>query len=159
MRTEALPHTQDWKVPVTRTPICIDLAGGEGRKGHVFLQLATESRRPQSVLDLLNDSAHFLALEEDERLVLLHKGIIRWVEAEDDLLPPDEGISPERQPVRLEFASGLEMRGEALIAAPPGRRRVMDLLNGPEPFFALVVEGRVRVVHKRFIHLIEPIGS
>jgi len=159
MRTDARQHTQDWKVPVARARISLDLAGGEGREGRVFLQLATESRRPQSVLDLLNDSTHFLALEEGERVVLLHKGIIRWVEAEEDLLPPDEGVAPERQPVRLEFASGLEMRGEALIDAPPGRRRVMDLLNGPEPFFALLVEGRPRIVHKSFIHLIEPTGS
>ena len=148
-----------WKVPVDRARVSLHLEGGKGLEGLVFLQVATEKGRAQSVLDLLNDDTHFLAVEEGGNLRLIHKGRIRWCEGGDRLLPPDQGVPPDVRSVRMEFAYGIEVRGEALIAGPPGRRRVLDLLNGPEAFFPLLVEGEPRIVHKRHVQMIEPIDS
>lgn len=148
-----------WKVPVDRARVTLHLEGGSGLEGVVFLQVATEKGRAQSVLDLLNDQAHFLAVEEEGTVRLIHKGRIRWCEGGEQILPPDQGVPPDTCRVRLAFASGIEACGDALIAGPPGHRRILDLLNGPEPFFPLLVEGKPRIVHKCHVLMIEPIDS
>lgn len=157
MSVQTPVHTKDWKVPVGTADVVLRLEGGETRNARVYLQVATPSRRPQSVLDLLNERVHFLAMEERGRTCLIHKDALFWVDGGDQILPPEGDVPPLRRSVRLWMAGGIEMRGETLIVAPPGHRRVLDLLNGPESFITLMVGGRPRIIHKRHIHRIEPV--
>lgn len=147
--------TADWKVPVEPTDVTLQLKGETRKDARIFRQIATASNRPQSVLELLNFPSHFLPAKMGERFLMLQKKDIRWVEGGKELLPPDDGIDPLEEHIRVEMRCGYQIDGTTMIVAPPGQQRVLDLLNGPAPFFVLNVKGKPRIVNKRYVHCIE----
>jgi hypothetical protein len=148
-------HARDWKVPVEKSSVTLHTCSGEALRGEVFLQVATAKGRPQTVLDLLNDPTHFLAVRVQGRTQLIHKGALLWVEGTGDLAPSVEDFEPVAEAIRVDLVSGQQLEGITRIVAPPGHRRILDQLNGSEPFFPIEIEGLLRILNKSHVHHIE----
>lgn len=145
---------EQFKVPKREAHVRILLDDGRILEGEVFASLVGPDGRPGRVLDRLNDAGEeFLAMRTDAERFLLNKSGIVTVElpgSANDVL--DESLDAGHTvAVRLSLAGGTGLVGRLHLIMPPERSRVLDYLNNTERFFPLISEGRVTLVHKRYV--------
>ena len=73
-----------------------------------------------------------------------------WAEAS-----PETADLPIEHAVQVTLASGASLSGVLSFAARPDQTRVIDHLNGPDPFFSLQEENAVALVNKRHVVRVE----
>lgn len=156
--------SEEYRVPKFRLPVGVTTVGGPAGEPLV-LHLSERSERRvgrERPSDLLNGRQSFLPVSgpDDVSRLLARSALLVLsvpVEAEggageDDAVETD-GCCTERVEVLLE--NGLRLSGTVSYVQPPGRRRLLDYLNGSEGFLALREGEKVHLVNKgRIVHVL-----
>lgn len=138
---------------VNRLPVWLVELDGQRIEARFFLHTVSERRGgPETLEDRLNEpNTHFLPFEIQGEVALIHLHRLAYVEFAGRLpeVEEKERVGACRQAVELDLVFGETLSGELLYELPPGKSRVLDLLNTPaERFLLLVNEGLTRYVNR-----------
>jgi hypothetical protein len=151
---------QEYRVPKTEISAEALFAGQPLRKVHLFLgDRAPSHDGAESLSDLLNGPGDFLpAIEPPRSLVLLHKEALMVLSvAADTEIPsspaPEEEVAElgTKVSVAIALLDGREIEGMVHFVMPEGKSRLVDFLNEPQRFFAVLDGARAHLVNKRCI--------
>lgn len=144
------------RVPKHRTEAEVVLPGGTCRRVTFFVaEFAADHDGPERLVDLLNGGATFLpALDEElHRTTFLqcaNLAVVR-VPLDGEEGPAEAHTIPTEHEVELTLVDGQTLSGLLTYVLPPERSRLVDHLNGPEPFLRLHSERFLALVNKRFV--------
>ena len=126
---------------------------GEMRRFAVFLAEHTTHGGEERVCDLLNGPREFLPAVDckTDAMTFLARSTIAVARVEGPLWDVDELNLPLEHEVEVVLASGQVLTGLISYVLPHENSRVVDYLNDPAPFFALVEGERVALVNKRHV--------
>jgi len=139
-------------------PVRLHLVDKEPIGATLFLH-SHGPRGQEGMLERLNGPESFLPFRWDDRIHLVARRAILFLESKDpscenpDL--PDQLADPLRLGLRLRDGSSLS--GEVHVLLPTHRNRLSDFLNLKESFFALSGKDGVVVVNKNWIESVEPL--
>jgi hypothetical protein len=142
------------KVPKRRVVVDVTFANGESRRVAVFLSEGSSAHGgAERVADLFNGDAEFIpALEmQGDSMTFVARASIAVVRSDEPLWDRDEVNLPVEHEVDVLLGSGESLHGLLSYVLPPERSRVVDYLNEPAPFFALLENGRAALVNKRHV--------
>ena len=166
MKPSALSsQPSEYRVPKREISAEASFLGHPDRVLRLFLNERAEMREGEERLsDLLNGPGEFLpALEPPGKLVLLRKEAITLltVSAEIEFPAAGEAAPAGFSRVRAEIIlqDGTQVRGEVEFAMPEGRARLVDFLNLPERFFAVLDAPVARLVNKHCIVRVSILGA
>jgi hypothetical protein len=144
----------DYRVPTV--PLQVELHCDDGRRlvGDVFLP-AHSSRyqgamTPQEWINTVSAFFPFRPFDGHTRTVLNRRTVVVVSVASPDAADEDEAVDLPSRMVEIE-AGGEQFRGQVVLDMPTNQRRVVDLLNGPDPFLLLRVAGRHHLIQKAHI--------
>lgn len=136
------------------------VSGGRTISGELHLQpLASSHSGPETPEDALNRPEPFFPLTSDRRTIFLAKqhvlvvAMVAPLPAED----PDRMSAARTLAMRIELSDGSELYGAVMSELPPDRPRVLDYLNSPGGFFALMGPTGTRFVNRGHIRLATPL--
>ncbi|MGC3996646.1 MAG: hypothetical protein QM767_03585 [Anaeromyxobacter sp.] len=144
------------RIPKHRVSAEVRLAGGAVRRVALFLaEAALDHAGPERPSDVLNDRHEFLpAFDEDaQTMTFLHRGAIALlrVPASAEATDPEDLTLPTEHEVEVHLADGAQLAGLVSYLRPPDRSRLLDFLNEPAPFFALIEGDQVALIGKRHV--------
>jgi hypothetical protein len=166
MKPSALPsQPSEYRVPKREISAEASFLGHPDRVLRLFLNERAARREGEERLsDLLNGPGEFLpALEPPGKLVLLRKEALTLLTVSAEIeFPaateaPPAGFSRVRAEIVLQ--DGTQIRGEVEFAMPEGRTRLVDFLNLPERFFAVLDAPVARLVNKHCIVRVSILGA
>jgi hypothetical protein len=137
----------------------VTLFSGERVQGEFFVAAATPKHPgPETLLELLNDEARaFLPFQSEDGMLLLHRIAVRTIEFESDELaatfanPEGEHVYPLGVILRTE-TDDVELHGYCCTGnRATGSRRPLDLLNAPDMFVLLNLDGKLTLCNKNTI--------
>jgi hypothetical protein len=138
-----------------RVPVRLVRDGAEALSGIVSLAPRAELHDgPETLLECVNAAPRVLPLllEESERVLLVARDRIDWIEpmpgVEDQLVRPRPYMPTREEFVRVRLASGEELEGILSMEMPHEFNRVSDYLNADDHFFPLHLESGVRLLNK-----------
>jgi hypothetical protein len=145
---------ENLRVPKRRVAAAVRLAGGGLRRISLYLAEAAPGHDgPERPSDLLNGANDFIpAFDEDAAVMtFLQRATIAVlrVPRELEVADADALALPTEHEVEVHLADGAVLRGLVTYLRPPDRSRLLDFLNEPSPFFALLEPGAVALVGKR----------
>lgn len=153
--------SERYRVPKYKTQVEIQFAPGRVERFSLFLAEFAERRLgPERADDVLNGDSEFLAVETAEGAIgFVRRSSIAIVtlgkdEDIDELLGAFDPVAADLDiEVRLRIAldDGTQLEGSTRYQLPEASSRVLDFLNGPEPFIPFRHEGRLSLVNKRRI--------
>jgi len=142
------------RIPKRRAEVEVTGADGRARRFSLFLSESTGSHGgPERVVDLLNGPREFLPAvdcETDATIFLVRSSIV-IARVAGPLWDVDEMNLPLEHEVELVLSDGKALRGLVSYVLPSESSRVVDYLNDPAPFLALVEGERVALVNKRHV--------
>jgi hypothetical protein len=141
------------RIPKHRGEVEVTGPDGETRRFSVFLAERTNHGGPERVVDLLNGPREFLpAIDcKTDAITFLVRSSIAVARVEGPLWDVDELNLPLEHEVEVVLASGQMIAGLISYVLPVENCRVVDYLNDPAPFLALVEGERVALVNKRHV--------
>jgi hypothetical protein len=139
------------RIPKHRAEVEITGQDGQKRRFSVFLAENRSRGGPERVCDLLNGAREFLpAIDcETEAMTFLVRSSIAVARVSGPLWDVDEVNLPIEHEVEVVLANGQVLSGLISYVLPHENSRVVDYLNDPAPFLALVEGERVALVNKR----------
>lgn len=141
----------------TRTLAVQIQMGGPPFEAELFLP-ASDPYREHGLLARLADRDRFLPSRSRGGIRLLAKSSIRWIFA-DSLLPELEeaaSFGAREVETKVVLEDGSSHRGRVAILLPELRGRLLDHLNQPEPFLALLSGSGTLVLNKSWIRSVVP---
>jgi hypothetical protein len=157
----ALPsQPSEYRIPKREISAEASFLGHPDRVLRLFLnERAARHDGEERLSDLLNGPGEFLpALEPPGKVVLLRKDALTVLTVSAEVEFPGErdteGVAPagvSRVRAEIVLQDGTEIRGEVVFAMPEGRTRLVDFLNLPERFFAVLDAHVARLVNKHCI--------
>jgi hypothetical protein len=143
-----------YRIPRREVPVRIRVDDGRTLDGTLFTAATVSGRRPEDVLQHLNEMGEdFVPLVCGPDSFLLNKAGIIWVQvtgvAAQEIA--GEAGSGRQVPVRFSLAGGISVVGTLVIVMPQERSRVLDYLNAAGRFLPLFGEGTVTLVQRRFV--------
>jgi hypothetical protein len=141
------------RIPKHRGEVEVTGPNGETRRFSVFLAERASHGGPERVCDLLNGSREFLpAIDcETDAMTFLVRSSIAVARVEGPLWDVDELNLPIEHEVEVVLTTGKVLAGLISYVLPLENCRVVDYLNDPAPFLALVEGERVALVNKRHV--------
>ena len=165
MKPSALPsQPSEYRVPKREIPAEASFLGHPDRVLRLFVnERAARHEGEERLSDLLNGPGEFLpALEPPGKVVLVRKEALTLltVSAEIEFPGANEAAPAGCSRVRAEIIlqDGTQVRGEVEFAMPEGRARLVDFLNLPERFFAVLDAPVARLVNKHCIVRVSILG-
>ena len=141
------------RIPKHRGDVEVTGPDGETRRFAVFLAERTSHGAPERVADLLNGPREFLpAIDcKTDAMTFLARSSIVVARVDGPLWDVDELNLPIEHEVEVVLSSGQVLSGLISYVLPHENCRVVDYLNEPAPFLALVEGQRVALVNKRHV--------
>jgi hypothetical protein len=144
---------EELRVPKRRVLVEVLLPDGARRRMALFLAGAAATHAgPETPADLLNGAEEFVpALDEDAgSMAFLNRRQVSAVRIPGAAAAgeADALTLPTEHEVEIELAGGATLRGLVSYVRPPARSRLVDFLNEPEPFFALLEPDATALVNK-----------
>jgi len=141
------------RIPKHRAELEVTSPDGEARSFSVFLAECTTHGGPERVCDLLNGPREFLpAIDcKTDATIFLARSSIAVARVEGPLWDVDELNLPIEHEVEVVLTSGRVIAGLISYVLPNENSRVVDYLNDPAPFLAVVEGERVALVNKRYV--------
>jgi len=141
------------RIPKHRAEVEVTSPDGEARSFSVFLAERTSHGGPERVCDLLNGPREFLpAIDcKTDAMTFLARSSIAVARVEGPLWDVDELNLPIEHEVEVVLTSGQVIAGLISYVLPHENCRVVDYLNDPAPFLAVVEGERVALVNKRYV--------
>ena len=141
------------RIPKHRGDVEVTFADGKTRPFAVFLAERTSHGGPERVADLLNGPREFLPAidSESDAMTFLARSSIVVARVDGPLWDVDELNLPLEHEVEVVLGSGQVLTGVISYVLPHENCRVVDYLNDPAPFLALVEGQRVALVNKRHV--------
>jgi len=160
------PQGSEYRIPKREISAEASFLGHPDRVLRLFLNERAATRDGEERLsDLLNGPGEFLpALEPPGKVVLLRKEALTVLtvsaEVEFPHAGPGDAIPAGCSRVKAEIVlqDGSQIRGEVEFAMPEGRARLVDFLNLPERFFAVLDAPVARLVNKHCIVRVSILG-
>ena len=146
--------TDDLKVPKRRARVEVLLPGGAARQVTVFLAgYAQRHSGPERLSDLLNAVEDFVPAVDvaTDTMMFLSRHGIAAARLGREFEHSDEGEPDEQHEVEIELVGGTALRGTIAFVRPSQGSRLLDHLNGAEPFVRLSQGDKVALVNKRHI--------
>ena len=116
-------------------------------------------RGEESLLERLNGPDPFLPFRWDDRIQLVARTAIAWLEcfeaSPEDPDGPDRSAPPQHLHVRLR--GGTSLTGAVQAMLPAHHNRLLDFLNQKETFFGLTARNGLVAVNKAWIESVEPL--
>jgi hypothetical protein len=145
----------DLRVPKRRVAAEVILPGGGARRIVLFLADAAATHAgPERAWDLFSAGDGFVPAfdEEAARMTFLNRASVAVVRvAREHEGDEGEATLPTEHEVEVHLHDGAALRGLVSFVRPPDHARLVDFLNDPAPFFRLVEDGSVALVHKRHV--------
>jgi hypothetical protein len=136
----------------TLLPVRLFLQSGATAAGAVFLRkIPSADRETESLGARLNEpGVAFLPFAAGGRVELVRLAAVAYVELLDEApeIARLHALGAATEPVEIELANGESLAGDLIAIAPPGRRRLSDLLNRGETFLPLAAPGRTLFVNR-----------
>jgi hypothetical protein len=141
------------RIPKRREQVEVTAADGEVRLYAVFLAEQASHGGPERVSDLLNGTREFLPAVDcsTDATTFLARASIAVARVAGPLWDVDELNLPIEHEVEVVLATGKPLTGLISYVLPVENCRVVDYLNDPAPFFAVVEGDRVALVNKRHV--------
>ncbi|MFL5310446.1 MAG: hypothetical protein ACJ79H_08355 [Myxococcales bacterium] len=141
------------RIPKHRGDVEVTGRDGETRLFSVFLAERTSHGGPERVCDLLNGPREFLpAIDcKAEAMTFLARSSIAVARVDGPLWDVDELNLPLEHEVEVVLTNGQVLTGLISYVLPVENCRVVDYLNDPAPFLALVEGERIALVNKRHV--------
>lgn len=141
------------RIPKHRGDVEVTGPDGETRRFAVFLAERTSHGAPERVADLLNGPREFLpAIDcKTDAMTFLARSSIVVARVDGPLWDVDELNLPIEHEVEVVLSSGQVLSGLISYVLPHENCRVVDYLNEPAPFLALVEGQRIALVNKRHV--------
>ena len=141
------------RIPKHRAEVELTGPDGEARRFSLFLSEHTSHGGPERVVDLLNGPREFLpAVDcETDATTFLARSCIVIARVAGPLWDVDEVNLPLEHEVEVVLSNGKALSGLISYVLPHESCRVVDYLNDPAPFLALVEGERVALVNKRYV--------
>jgi hypothetical protein len=141
------------RIPKHRGNVEVTGPEGETRQFAVFLAERTSHGGPERVADLLNGPREFLpAIDcKTDAMTFLARSSIAVARVDGPLWDVDELNLPVEHEVEVVLSSGQVLSGLISYVLPHENCRVVDYLNEPAPFLALVEGQRIALVNKRYV--------
>jgi hypothetical protein len=141
------------RIPKRRGEVEVTGPDGEVRLFAVFLAEQSAHGGPERVSDLLNGPREFLPAVDckTEAITFLARSSIAVARVPGPLWDVDELNLPIEHEVEVVLAGGKALTGLISYVLPVENCRVVDYLNEPAPFFAVVEGDRVALVNKRYV--------
>jgi len=141
------------RIPKNRGDVEVTGPDGETRPYSVFLAERTSHGGPERVCDLLNGAREFLpAIDcKTDAMTFLARSSIAIARVAGPLWDVDELNLPVEHEVEVVLSTGQVIAGLISYVLPVENCRVVDYLNDPAPFLALVEGERVALVNKRYV--------
>jgi hypothetical protein len=141
------------RIPKHRADVEVTDSDGQSRRFSVFLAERTSHGGPERVCDLLNGPREFLpAIDcETDAMTFLARSCIVVARVAGPLWDVDELNLPLEHEVEVVLSNGQALAGLVSYVLPSENSRVVDYLNDPAPFLALVEGERVALVNKRHV--------
>jgi hypothetical protein len=147
---------EDLRVPKRRVAAEALLPGGDARHISLFLaETASNHSGPERATDLLNGGHDFVPAFDDDAgaMTFLNRAEVAAVRlAEREVEDDGSNLTlPTEHAVEVVLRGGGTLRGLISYLRAPGRSRLVDFLNEPEPFFPLLEERGFALVNKRHV--------
>jgi len=141
------------RIPKHRGDVEVTGPDGEARQFSVFLAERTSHGAPERVWDLLNGPREFLPAVDckTDVITFLARSSIVVARVHGPLWDVEELNLPLEHEVEVVLSSGQVLTGLLSYVLPVENCRVVDYLNEPTPFLALVEGERVALVNKRHV--------
>ena len=141
------------RIPKQRGDVEVTGPDGKTRRFGVFIAERTSHGGPERVADLLNGPREFLPAidSETDAMTFLARSSIVVARVDGPLWDVDELNLPLEHEVEVVLGSGQVLTGVISYVLPHENCRVVDYLNDPAPFLALVEGQRVALVNKRHV--------
>jgi hypothetical protein len=141
------------RIPKHRGEVEVTSPDGETRRFAVFLAECTSHGGPERVADLLNGPREFLpAIDcKTDAMTFLARSSIAVARVDGPLWDVDELNLPIEHEVEVVLSNGQVLSGLISYVLPHENCRVVDYLNEPAPFLALVEGQRIALVNKRYV--------
>ena len=141
------------RIPKHRAEVEVSGPDGESRRFSLFLAEHTSHGGPERVVDLLNGPREFLPAVDcaTEATTFLGRSCIVVARVAGPLWDVDEMNLPLEHEVEVVLSNGKALSGLISYVLPNESCRVVDYLNDPAPFLALVEGQRVALVNKRYV--------
>lgn len=151
----------DFAVLVREVPLEIATSRGGVFQAGFFLH-DNGTRGPERLMDRLNDAESFLPLRVAEGVVQLwRKSAFHRIVCWEPLAELEEyrQVGVVKAPMRVLFPDGEALDGEVYLLMPTIRKRVSDLLNGPDRFFLMETANGVVILNKEGIDAVVPLDG
>lgn len=141
----------------TRRLSCrVVLSSDEPLTGDLHLQPLGSPEHPvETPLEMLNRPERFFALAVDDDVRLISKDAVRAVAVERDQM--ESHPLARRVEVQLRTDDGTDYRGTVEIELAPPSNRLLDFLNQPEPFFALLADDQSWCLNRHRLLWVRPL--
>lgn len=141
------------RIPKHRAEVEVTGPDGEARRFSLFLSERTSHGGPERVVDLLNGPREFLPAVDcrTDATTFLARSCIVVARVAGPLWDVDEVNLPLEHEVEVVLSNGKALAGLISYVLPHENCRVVDYLNDPAPFVALVEGERVALVNKRYV--------
>jgi len=154
---------EEYRVPQRKVSVRVRLEDGRDVEGFLFTPDTGPDGEPGRVVDRLNgEPERFLALVDESRSCLLHKGSVVAIELTlaDGKLELHEGEHAKEVSVELQMETGLVISGSISYTMPPERGRVLDFFNAAPDFVPLATESGTTLFNvDRVISVVDRDGS
>jgi len=145
----------DLRVPKRRVPVEVVLPGGTARRVSVFLAEAAQGHEgPERLSDLLNGTSSFLPVVDGSGgVAFLHRVSIAIARVAPEVEPDAGGgfTIPTEHEVEVTLTDGARLSGLVSYVLPQESARLVDFLNGCEPFFRLLEREAVALVGRAHV--------
>jgi hypothetical protein len=151
----------EFAVMVREVPLEIATEKGGVLQAGFFLH-DNGPRGPERLMDRLNDSESFLPLRTSEGVIQLwRKSSFHRIVCWEPLVELEEyrQVGVVKAPLRVFFPGGESLDGQVYLLMPSIRKRVSDLLNGPDCFFLMETESGVVILNKEGIDAVLPLDG
>jgi hypothetical protein len=149
---------------VPTIPLSVEVWCDDGRRfvGDVFMParsaLHDGQMGPEEWVNSIAGFFPFRSYDGRVRAVLNRRQVVAISVPSSAASPDDEAAGSPVYEVEVE-AGGRQFRGRMVADRPSYQQRVVDLLNGPDPFVALHGDERHHLVHKAHITRVLELGE
>ena len=147
--------SNELRVPKRRAQVEVFMPGGASRTVTVFLaEFASGHAGHERLSDLLNaEDGEFLPAVDgaSDSMTFLNRACIAAARISRDWEVDEDQAAAEQHDVEVWLTDGSSLRGSLHFVLPPDRARLLDFLNGKQPFLRLWHGEQVTVINKRHI--------
>ncbi len=152
--------SEELRVPKRHVQVEVLIPGGGARQVTVFLaEFASTHSGPERLSDLLNAHDDFLPVLDVATggTMFIGRHSIAAARVAPEWEPAEQTEEGDRHELEIVLTDGTQLRGAVAFVPPPGRSRLLDFLNEPQPFLRLAESEKVALIHKRHIARVTPL--